>query len=491
MTPREFCEVLAGAGITARIEDRTGTGLMALPAGILPDGRGWILGGPAGEHEYFPAGPDAPIAGDVHLVVYAALGEQGATGQFTEPIAGFGPLSLADAAEMIRRTHAGGPGAPLSFGEAEAMLPAGDTVRAFTACGTVLLGATWQRGEVLRLLRAGVLMAGGQAAALGHGLLAWPPGDVEPVFIQAGPLPEDVRRAGGGPMYDDQTVGYLRRVRRASLVATAPWATRCCPECGHDVAGEGFLPADDGAAAHVVIRGRLALGCEGYFIIDPQAVGLPRDQWEDWRGSLDAAYINDGGPGLGYQVTLFGAYVGDPVPTYPEALALLRAALAAEITGRLAAGGWQPQVFYTAHATRLIVEFPWPLAEIKPDWDRPARAFDYAWWDALPPHTGVEALCLLCGEICNPAGPDDMIHGQTHAELRCGGPLVPVSYWGSKPAARPAARQADIPEACEDVNTGERTYPACQECIAEDHGPGGERLTDRYAGHYRREHGNG
>jgi hypothetical protein len=240
----------------------------------------------------------------------------------------------------------------------------------------------------------------------------------------------------------------------------------------------------EGGCAHVLIRGAVVLGCRGLWIIDPAALGMDRGRWEDWRGGLDAAFIIDEGDGSGYQPALYGDHVGGRVATYPEALAVLRAELGLAGPPAGAPGGWQTEVFYMARATGLIIKFPVPLAEVRQDWDRPVSPEHAAWYASLGPHTGVEALCLLCGQTCNPDGPGDMTHGRRDDGQPCGGPLVPLGAWGL-----PAPRQAGIPYACEDPDTGERTCPVCQQRIAEDHSPDGERLTSRYAGHYQREHG--
>jgi hypothetical protein len=230
------------------------------------------------------------------------------------------------------------------------------------------------------------------------------------------------------PMFDERTRDYLRRARQADPSVLAPWRTPTCPECGATPGGDGLVVADSGDHAHVVLRGAVILGCEGYFVVDPAAVGLDRGQWEDWRGDLDAAYVNLD-PDGGYQPTLFGADVGGRVGTYPEAFAALRAAVAKPHMAAAIDQASGLRVFYCSHITGLIVEFPVPLAQIKEDWDRPPRQEDEAWFAALPPHIGVEALCLLCGEVFNPHGPDDMTHGRRADEQPCGGPGVPLGWW--------------------------------------------------------------
>jgi hypothetical protein len=52
----------------------------------------------------------------------------------------------------------------------------------------------------------------------------------------------------------------------------AEYLSPTCPECGHSA------PPDDGA--HVVLGNAVVIGCEGYCVIDPNAVGVPRLNWQ-------------------------------------------------------------------------------------------------------------------------------------------------------------------------------------------------------------------
>ena len=231
------------------------------------------------------------------------------------------------------------------------------------------------------------------------------------------------------PTRDERTRDYLRRTRQADPSVLAPWRTPSCPECGGTPGPDGLAAADGGDHTHVMLRGAVILGCEGYFVVDPAAVGLDRGQWKDWRGAVDAAYINLDPDGT-YQPTLLGECVGERIGTYPEALAALRAAVAEPHVAAAIDQAGGLRVFYCSHITGLIVEFPVSLAQIKEDWARPSRQEDQAWFAALPPHIGVEALCLLCGEMFNPHGSGDMTHGQRSSEQPCGGPGVPIGWWG-------------------------------------------------------------
>jgi len=71
----------------------------------------------------------------------------------------------------------------LTYEQAAAMLPDGDTVHAFRNTGPVLLGADWDRASVLEVLRTGrPELAGEQATSMDHGLVAWD--EHGPVFFE-------------------------------------------------------------------------------------------------------------------------------------------------------------------------------------------------------------------------------------------------------------------------------------------------------------------
>ena len=62
----------------------------------------------------------------------------------------------------------------LSYEEAEAMLPDGDTIHTFAGGGMMLIGADWSRKDVLELFKTGKPeLAGDMATSMGHGLVAF------------------------------------------------------------------------------------------------------------------------------------------------------------------------------------------------------------------------------------------------------------------------------------------------------------------------------
>jgi hypothetical protein len=62
-----------------------------------------------------------------------------------------------------------------------------------------------------------------------------------------------------------------------------------CPECG-DHRGDDSLTYDFDEV-HLVHRGWVVIGCEGYLVIDPQALGLDRGNWQDWVEDHDVPAV--------------------------------------------------------------------------------------------------------------------------------------------------------------------------------------------------------
>lgn len=76
----------------------------------------------------------------------------------------------------------------LTFDAAVAMLPDGEHIHTFLNSSSALLGADWDRVDILALLRRGEPeLAGDTATAMGHGLVAWRGRDA--VFIATRPTP--------------------------------------------------------------------------------------------------------------------------------------------------------------------------------------------------------------------------------------------------------------------------------------------------------------
>jgi hypothetical protein len=72
------------------------------------------------------------------------------------------------------------------------------------------------------------------------------------------------------------TLRYVLALRALpSLDVARRWLTTVCPECGEDQTGQ-----DDGS--HVMVGGWVAVGCEGYHVINPAVVGQGTGGWNDW-----------------------------------------------------------------------------------------------------------------------------------------------------------------------------------------------------------------
>lgn len=74
----------------------------------------------------------------------------------------------------------------LSYDEAVALLPDGDTIHTFLDGGVSLIGADWDRSAILALLRDAhpeIEVTGPAAQSMGHGMAAYR-ADGTPVFIE-------------------------------------------------------------------------------------------------------------------------------------------------------------------------------------------------------------------------------------------------------------------------------------------------------------------
>lgn len=87
-----------------------------------------------------------------------------------------------------------------------------------------------------------------------------------------------------------EAIQYMAKVVAALVEGTllAYDRTNRCPECeevveplnpsGHMI-WVSRSPSERTTVDDVVI----VIGCEGYWVVDPAAVGLPRNQWQDYR----------------------------------------------------------------------------------------------------------------------------------------------------------------------------------------------------------------
>ena len=90
-----------------------------------------------------------------------------------------------------------------------------------------------------------------------------PPRSVDPAGRQRA---EDAAR---------ERTAYLAAVIRALMCrdpALEPYLSPVCPECGH-------VPEQEGGI-HVVLGAAVVIGCEGYWVINPNVVGIPRPSWQ-------------------------------------------------------------------------------------------------------------------------------------------------------------------------------------------------------------------
>jgi hypothetical protein len=106
----------------------------------------------------------------------------------------------------------------LTYDEAVALLPEGERVHTFVNPAGMLVGADWDRAEVLALLRAGrPERSGEQATAMGHGIVA---------FRASGPVFIETREGGGEDGGGDTMAGPVPgRLEQLEALAAGMLAT--------------------------------------------------------------------------------------------------------------------------------------------------------------------------------------------------------------------------------------------------------------------------
>lgn len=84
--------------------------------------------------------------------------------------------------------------------------------------------------------------------------------------------------------YYQRIVGVMEYA--ATLDPQAPGAallehlTERCPECDQ-------VPTGDDVRLHRMHDGTVIIGCEGYFVIDPELVGMGTGSWMDFRDDIE------------------------------------------------------------------------------------------------------------------------------------------------------------------------------------------------------------
>ncbi len=93
--------------------------------------------------------------------------------------------------------------------------------------------------------------------------------------VRPGPGMRIIPAAGPEPACTADDRAYLDAVAVRGFGALTQHLKRVCPECGVEPAGT------DEASAHALTEdGHVVIGCEGYWVIDPAAVGLDPGGWK-------------------------------------------------------------------------------------------------------------------------------------------------------------------------------------------------------------------
>jgi len=96
---------------------------------------------------------------------------------------------------------------------------------------------------------------------------------------------------GGIITVDEGDIAYLARylVESAKPDSRAKiWQTVICPECG-DIPTPSRMGGLNGDSVYTHILdadGFVLIACEGYYVINPNAIGLNQPGWHDWHEEI-------------------------------------------------------------------------------------------------------------------------------------------------------------------------------------------------------------
>ncbi|MFD7552448.1 hypothetical protein [Streptomyces sp. NPDC059816] len=74
---------------------------------------------------------------------------------------------------------------------------------------------------------------------------------------------------------DSNVEAYLTAIRQAPFRLIERYLTPVCTECDEHV-----VPSD--AGDHVMVGSSVAVGCLGYYLVDPNVLGIKMPTWSDW-----------------------------------------------------------------------------------------------------------------------------------------------------------------------------------------------------------------
>lgn len=78
----------------------------------------------------------------------------------------------------------------------------------------------------------------------------------------------------------EELTRYATAVASAPLSAVSHWLTPRCPECGLSIKEMG-VDKD----VHLIMLGNVLVGCEWFWVVNPNAVGIAMPNWDDWTES--------------------------------------------------------------------------------------------------------------------------------------------------------------------------------------------------------------
>lgn len=105
---------------------------------------------------------------------------------------------------------------------------------------------------------------------------------------------------GGNPYRHHAYVRAVRQVLAADRPSLSRWLTDVCPDCDRRVRADNPNPPDHivdhiidvvwaGPAGYEMPVVSVIVGCDGYHVINPAAVGVDAPGWHDWTGDGELA----------------------------------------------------------------------------------------------------------------------------------------------------------------------------------------------------------
>ncbi|ORT58123.1 hypothetical protein [Streptomyces sp. CB03238] len=220
---------------------------------------------------------------------------------------------------------------------------------------------------------------------------------------------------------DSEVEAYLEAVRQAPMRLIEPYLTSVCTECDTHVASSD----PDG---HVLVGSSVVIGCEGYWLIDPNVVGISYPDWCDWRVPVQI----EAAPSSLYER-------GEALVKFAEGLGLVDAYVQRDAMGGMF---YDPQLIGAAIAAmQAWLECRWgPVAVRAAEKEAMYFTEDESYIGEVPSFTyGGKRLSVGDEVVCATRGANGE-ERSFQGVIKAIGP----TYWGSELC--PTGVQLDVPE---------------------------------------------